>query len=69
MLKEQSKNDIIMVPLHILIISQALKKLLETGADPNKKSRDGMTPLAVAAFWGYDQIASLLIEKGWDIFI
>ncbi|XP_005108004.1 delta-latroinsectotoxin-Lt1a [Aplysia californica] len=44
-----------------------VKRLLESGADANKKSRDGMTPLAVAAFWGYDHLVDLLIEKGADI--
>ncbi|RUS91822.1 hypothetical protein EGW08_000393 [Elysia chlorotica] len=45
----------------------AVKKLLENGANPNQRSNDGMTPLALAAFWGYDAIARQLIEAGADI--
>ncbi|XP_059159203.1 uncharacterized protein LOC131943205 [Physella acuta] len=44
-----------------------VQQLLERGEDPNKKSRDGMTPLAIASFWGYDNIVGLLIQNGADI--
>ncbi|GFO42114.1 ankyrin repeat domain-containing protein 49-like [Plakobranchus ocellatus] len=46
---------------------RAVQKLLEDGTDPNQRSKDGMTPLAVAAFWGYDTIAQKLIEARADI--
>jgi len=30
----------------------------------NERSRDGMTPLGIAAFWGYAEIVELLLENG-----
>ncbi|CAH1800241.1 unnamed protein product, partial [Owenia fusiformis] len=44
-----------------------LRRLLEKGCDPNKKSADGMSPLAIAAFWGYAEIAQVLLEDGADV--
>ena len=45
---------------------QTVKSLLERsdGSDVNKRSTDGMTPLGVAAFWGYADIVQLLLEHG-----
>lgn len=34
-------------------------------ADVNQRSHDGMTPLAIAAFWGYADIVRLLLENGY----
>ncbi len=36
--------------------------LLQQGCDVNSRSSDGMTPLSIAAFWGYADIAKLLLE-------
>ncbi|CAL1532776.1 unnamed protein product [Lymnaea stagnalis] len=44
-----------------------VKNLLDSGADPNIRSPEGMTPLAIAAFWGYDSIVQILIDMGTDI--
>ncbi|XP_013381696.1 ankyrin repeat domain-containing protein 49 [Lingula anatina] len=45
-----------------------IKDLLQRGgADINLKSSDGMTPLSVAAFWGYSDIVQLLLEHGADV--
>ncbi|BFZ25205.1 hypothetical protein BsWGS_28244 [Bradybaena similaris] len=44
-----------------------VKLLLESGVDANTRTRDGMTPLAVSAFWGYDTIVQLLLQYGADI--
>ena len=44
---------------------QAVKTLLEQGADLNANSKDGMTPLSIAAFWGYSDIVKLLLESGY----
>jgi len=41
-----------------------VESLLSQGADVNERSRDGMTPLGIAAFWGYAEIAELLLSKG-----
>ncbi|WAR07260.1 TNKS2-like protein [Mya arenaria] len=37
------------------------------GANVNDRSRDGMTPLGIAAFWGYADIAELLLTYGADV--
>ena len=43
---------------------QTVRQLIEQGADVNRLSRDGMSPLAVAAFWGYYDIADELLRAG-----
>ena len=53
--------------LHQSIISgniNRIKKLLEEGADPNKRSDDGGRPISTAGFHGELEIAKLLIQKG-----
>lgn len=36
----------------------------------NERSRDGMTPLGIAAFWGYADIVELLLNHGYvDFFL
>ena len=32
--------------------------------DVAAKSKDGMTPLSIASFWGYADIALMLLKKG-----
>ncbi|XP_041452784.1 ankyrin repeat domain-containing protein 49-like [Lytechinus variegatus] len=44
-----------------------VKRLVHDGADVNKKSRDGFTPLCNAAFWGYSHVAEYLIQHGADV--
>lgn len=44
--------------------TQAVKQLIVHGANVNERSKDGMTPLAIAAFWGYAEIVKLLLENG-----
>jgi hypothetical protein len=44
----------------------AVKYLLERGANPNRKARDGRTALAVAAQAGRSNIATVLLDKGAD---
>jgi hypothetical protein len=46
---------------------RSLEKLLRAGADINTRSKDGMTPLSVAAFWGYTDVVKYLLENGADI--
>jgi len=41
-----------------------VNSLLTRGVDVNKKSKDGMTPLSIATFWGYVDMAKLLLEHG-----
>ena len=43
---------------------QQVEELLGKGQDVNERSREGMTPLGIAAFWGYAEIAELLLENG-----
>ncbi|KAI8772808.1 ankyrin repeat protein PA3287 isoform X1 [Biomphalaria glabrata] len=46
---------------------KVVEQLLKSGADPNLRGADGMTPLAIASFWGYDTIVQLLIKNGADV--
>jgi ankyrin repeat protein len=46
-----------------------IKMLLEKGADVNKKSYDGFTPLHIAAQYGFDEIVKLLVDNGADVTI
>jgi len=43
---------------------KAVQQLVREGADVNARSNDGMTPLAIAAFWGYADIVKVLLENG-----
>jgi len=42
------------------------KVLLESGADPDAKNKEGNTPLHAAAYRGHIDVASLLLEHGAD---
>ncbi|XP_045198837.2 poly [ADP-ribose] polymerase tankyrase-2-like [Mercenaria mercenaria] len=46
---------------------RAVENLISQGAKVNERSRDGMTPLGIAAFWGYADIVELLLHHGADI--
>jgi ankyrin repeat protein len=46
----------------ILVLLQYVRQCVEQGGKINEYSNDGMTPLAVAAFWGYADIAEFLLE-------
>ncbi len=43
---------------------EALKVLLQYGADVNKKNGEGVTALHIAAMWGRDKAVKLLLESG-----
>ncbi|XP_072015915.1 cyclin-dependent kinase inhibitor 2A-like [Amphiura filiformis] len=45
----------------------AVKSLVQQGADVNQKSRDGFTPLCNAAFWGYSEIVEYLLKHDADL--
>lgn len=47
--------------------TEAMRLLIEKGADVNARSEDGNTPLHVAAFLGQAEAAKLLIDSGADI--
>ncbi|KAL5010411.1 hypothetical protein ScPMuIL_012716 [Solemya velum] len=46
---------------------QAVNQLVKEGVDLNKRDKDGMTPLGIAAFWGYADIVQSLLEAGADV--
>eukprot|EP00794_Sanderia_malayensis_P012894 gene12894-14222_t len=43
------------------------KALINRGADINLRSTDGFLPLCLAAFWGYSDVAKLLLKNGADV--
>jgi N-acyl-D-amino-acid deacylase len=45
---------------------QAVRKLIENGADVNARDADGNTPLILASFYASPQCVALLLEKGAD---
>src|SRR5438067_8560082 len=42
----------------------SLAALIESGADPNRASASGVTPLMMAAGYGYDDTVQLLLARG-----
>ncbi|XP_050393170.1 serine/threonine-protein kinase TNNI3K [Patella vulgata] len=44
-----------------------LKYLIDNGENINVRSSDGMTPLAIAAFWGYADVVEFLLENRADV--
>ena len=58
------------MPLHEAVKRDnldAVRLLLELGADVNARDRDGDTPLHEAATWGRPEIARLLLDAGADV--
>ena len=43
---------------------QAVEDLIRDGVDVGAKGLDGMTPLALASFWGYTEIVQILLKFG-----
>ena len=48
-----------------MLCFQAVTELISRGADVTQRSKDGMTPLSIAAFWGYADIARSLVKSGY----
>ncbi|XP_067945708.1 cyclin-dependent kinase inhibitor 2A-like [Watersipora subatra] len=46
---------------------RVVQKLLESGCEVNRQGADGMTPLAIASFWGYIDIVNVLLKHGADV--
>ncbi|XP_070189832.1 ankyrin repeat-containing protein DDB_G0279043-like [Littorina saxatilis] len=44
-----------------------VQQLVKQGLDVNARSNDGMSPLAIASFWGYANIVKVLLEHGANI--
>jgi ankyrin repeat protein len=42
----------------------SLTALLDAGADPNRSSREGTTPLMMAAGYGYTDMVQILLRRG-----
>ena len=67
----QEAPGIALTPLIAAIIGnqpRATRMLVKAGADANKPTQDGQTPMHVVAFLGYDKVAKELIRGGADIF-
>ena len=47
--------------------AQAVRKLLENGADVNARDAEGNTPLILASFYASPECLALLIENGADV--
>src|SRR6516162_4839199 len=47
--------------------AQAVRKLLDNGADVNARNAEGDTPLILASFYGSPECVELLVEKGADV--
>ena len=46
--------------------AQAVRKLIENGADVNARDAEGNTPLILASFYASPKCVALLLEKGAD---
>ncbi len=44
----------------------AVEALLNAGAEPNRRGRNGETPLMMAAGYGYTDIVRILVDRGAD---
>jgi len=40
---------------------------LETGADPNKRGEDNITPLQIVSVYDHEEIAGLLLDHSTDV--
>jgi len=45
----------------------AVLRLLDAGASSNEANKDGYTALMEAAFWCYDRVVRLLVDRGADV--
>ena len=61
-LLETTKTDFVV--MRLILRYQGVEELVKRGADINERSNDGMTPLGIAAFWGYAEIAEFLLNSG-----
>jgi len=41
-----------------------VKAILDRGVDANSCSPEGFRPICIAAFWGYNSIVQLLLNRG-----
>uniref|UniRef100_A0A7S3D4J3 Ankyrin repeat protein n=1 Tax=Palpitomonas bilix TaxID=652834 RepID=A0A7S3D4J3_9EUKA len=65
----QSENGFKSSRLHVFTWQgdhEAVKKLLDQGADANYEADDGRTPIFSAAFYNYPTLAQLLLSYGAD---
>ncbi len=46
---------------------EAVKELVEKGADVSKATNNGYTPLYMASQQGHEEVVRVLVEKGADI--
>lgn len=46
---------------------KSVELMLENGADISQRSKDGMSLLALASFWGYTEIVQALLKAGHDV--
>lgn len=49
---------------HLLSSFQSVKAILDLGVDANSCSPEGFRPICIAAFWGYNSIVRLLLNRG-----
>jgi uncharacterized protein len=64
-----ARNDMRVQPLHAAVAARnldAVRLLLDRGADPNARQQVGYTPLMGAAGSGRDDLVDLLLERGAD---
>ena len=48
----------------LFLSSQSVKAILDRGVDANSCSPEGFRPICIAAFWGYNGIVQLLMNRG-----
>lgn len=46
------------------VFFQAVKTIIARGVDVNSYSPEGFRPLCIAAFWAYNDIVQLLLDRG-----
>lgn len=46
------------------VFFQAVKTIIDRGVDVNSYSQEGFRPLCIAAFWAYNDIVQLLLDRG-----
>jgi uncharacterized protein len=64
-----SRNGMQVQPLHSAVAARnpdAVRSLLDRGADPNARQQVGYTPLMAAAGSGREDLVALLLERGAD---